>query len=73
MACASTSNIEEIPIAQNKILRYIVDAPWYVSSLTIYKDMRNSGKPHHQTKTQEKLAKGSYLTNLILAYEYNYS
>jgi hypothetical protein len=33
--CASKSNISIIQITQSKILRMIVDAPWYVSNATI--------------------------------------
>jgi hypothetical protein len=36
---ASKSNISIIQRSQSKILRMIVDAPWYVSSATLHADL----------------------------------
>jgi len=36
--CACKSNIAVIQISQSKILRAIVDAPWYVTNDMIHKD-----------------------------------
>ena len=38
--CASRSNIEIIQRSQSKILRAIVDAPWYVSNQTLHTDLK---------------------------------
>jgi hypothetical protein len=37
--CASKSNISIIQRSQPKILRMIVDAPWYVSNATVHADL----------------------------------
>jgi hypothetical protein len=37
--CASKSNISIIQRSQSKILRIIVDAPWYVSNVTLHADL----------------------------------
>jgi hypothetical protein len=37
--CASKSNISIIQRSQSKILRIIVDAPWYVSKGTLHADL----------------------------------
>jgi hypothetical protein len=37
--CASISNISMIQRSQSKILRMIVDAPWYVSNATLHADL----------------------------------
>jgi hypothetical protein len=37
--CASKSNISIIQRSQSKILRMIVDAPWYVSNATLHADL----------------------------------
>jgi hypothetical protein len=37
--CASKSNISIIQRSQSRILRMIVDAPWYVSSATLHADL----------------------------------
>jgi hypothetical protein len=37
--CASKTNIAIIQRAQSKILRSITNAPWYVSNLTLHKDL----------------------------------
>jgi hypothetical protein len=38
--CASKTNIAIIQRAQSKILRFITNAPWYVSNLTLHKDLK---------------------------------
>lgn len=38
--CASESNIQIIQRFQNKVLRNIVDAPWYIRGSDIHKDLR---------------------------------
>jgi hypothetical protein len=38
--CASKSNIELIQRTQSKILRFIVNAPWYVSNHTMHTDLK---------------------------------
>jgi predicted component of type VI protein secretion system len=38
--CAATSNINKIQIFQNKVLRGIVDAPWYYRNDHLHKDLR---------------------------------
>jgi hypothetical protein len=38
--CASKTNIAIIQTAQSKILRSITNAPWYVSNLTLHKDLK---------------------------------
>jgi hypothetical protein len=42
--CASKSNISIIQRSQSKILRMVVDAPWYVSNATLYADLGISTK-----------------------------
>jgi hypothetical protein len=37
--CASKSNISIIQRGQSKILRMILDAPWYVSNATLHADL----------------------------------
>jgi hypothetical protein len=37
--CASKSNISIIQRNQSKILRMIVDAPWYISNATLHADL----------------------------------
>jgi hypothetical protein len=37
--CASKSNISIIQRCQSKILRMIVDVPWYVSNATLHADL----------------------------------
>jgi hypothetical protein len=37
--CANKSNTSIIQRSQSKILRMIVDAPWYVSNATLYADL----------------------------------
>jgi hypothetical protein len=37
--CASTSNISIIQRSQSKILRMLVNAPWYVSNATLHADL----------------------------------
>jgi hypothetical protein len=37
--CASKSSISIIQRSQSKILRRIVDAPWYVSNATLHADL----------------------------------
>jgi hypothetical protein len=37
--CASKSNISIIQRSQSKILRMIVDAPWYVYNATLHADL----------------------------------
>jgi hypothetical protein len=38
--CASETNIAIIQRAQSKILRPLKNAPWYVSNLTLHKDLK---------------------------------
>lgn len=38
--CASDSNIKRIQTFQNKVLRNIVNAPWYVRNLDLHRDLR---------------------------------
>jgi hypothetical protein len=38
--CASKSNQAVLRKAQSKILRMITNAPWYVSNLTLYEDLK---------------------------------
>jgi hypothetical protein len=38
--CASKTNIAIIQRAQSKILHSIANAPWYVSNLTLHKDLK---------------------------------
>jgi len=50
---ASNSNIEILQRFQNKILRIIVDAPWYVTNDTLHQDLnvpyvRDKIKKHSQ-------------------------
>jgi hypothetical protein len=40
--CAATSNIDKIQIFQNKVLRGIVDAPWYYSNDHLHRDLKIS-------------------------------
>lgn len=59
--CASKSNISVIQRAQSKILRAMVDAPWYVSNHMLHQDLRiptvqevikeRSQKHHQKIKT----------------------
>jgi hypothetical protein len=37
--CASKSNISIIQRSQSKILRMMIDAPWYVSNATLHADL----------------------------------
>jgi hypothetical protein len=37
--CASESNIQEIQRYQNKVLKYIVNAPWYVLNSDLHRDL----------------------------------
>jgi hypothetical protein len=37
--CASKSNLSVIQKSQSKILKMIVDAPWYVSNATLHADL----------------------------------
>jgi hypothetical protein len=39
LGCASKSSISVIQRSQSKILRMIVDAPWYVSNTTLHADL----------------------------------
>jgi hypothetical protein len=39
-ATASTSNIEALERFQSKVLRMIVDAPWYVPNTVIQRDLQ---------------------------------
>lgn len=38
-ACASTSNTKIAQCTQNKIIRAIVDAPWYVTNEITHRDL----------------------------------
>jgi hypothetical protein len=61
--CARKSNTSVIQRSQSKILRMIVDAPWYVSNATLHADLgissvqdviqQRSNKHHNKTKTHE--------------------
>jgi hypothetical protein len=61
--CASKSSISIIQTSQSKILRMIVDAPWYVSNATLYADLgisyvqvdihQKCNKHHTTLKTHE--------------------
>lgn len=51
--CAKTSNINIIQRCQNKTLRTITDAPWYVNNETIHKDL-NIKYVHEQIKKYAK-------------------
>jgi hypothetical protein len=46
---ASTSNIEILQRFQNKVLRAIVNAPWYVPNRALYTDL---GIPQYEKKFQ---------------------
>jgi hypothetical protein len=37
--CASESNIQVIQRYQNKVLKYIVNAPWYVRNSDLHRDL----------------------------------
>ena len=37
---AAKSNINYVQVVQNRVLRIITDAPWYVSNETLHKDLR---------------------------------
>jgi hypothetical protein len=62
--CASKSNISIIQRSQSKILRMIVDAPWYVSIATLHGDLdisyvqddihQKCNKHHTRLETHEK-------------------
>jgi hypothetical protein len=61
--CASKCNTSIIQRSQSKILRMIVDAPWYVSNATLRADLgissvqdviqQRSNKHHNKIKTHE--------------------
>jgi hypothetical protein len=61
--CASKSNTSIIQRSQSKILRIIIDAPWYVSNATLYADLgiysvqdviqQRSNKHHNKIKNHE--------------------
>jgi hypothetical protein len=61
--CASKSNTSTIQRSQSKILRMIVDAPWYVSNATLHVDLgissvqdviqQKSNKHHNKIKSHE--------------------
>jgi hypothetical protein len=38
--CAATSNIDKAQIFQNKVLRGIVDAPWYYRNDHLHRDLK---------------------------------
>jgi hypothetical protein len=38
--CAATSNINKMQIIQNKVLRGIVDAPWYYRNNHLHRDLK---------------------------------
>jgi hypothetical protein len=38
--CAATNNINKIQVFQNKVLRGIVDAPWYYGNDNIHRDLK---------------------------------
>jgi hypothetical protein len=38
--CAATSNINKIQVFQNKVLRGIVDAPWYYRNDHLHRDLK---------------------------------
>jgi hypothetical protein len=63
LGCARKSNTSVIQRSQSKILRMIVDAPWYVSNATLLADLgispiqdviqQRSNKHHNKIKTHE--------------------
>ena len=52
--CASKSNIEIIQRYQSKLLRTMINAPWYVSNHTLHTDLRI---PYVRTVFQERITK----------------
>jgi hypothetical protein len=53
-SCVSKSNISISQRSQSKILRMIVDAPWYVSNATLHADL---GIPYVQDVIHQKCNK----------------
>jgi hypothetical protein len=61
--CARKSNTSIIQRSRSKILRMIIDAPWYVSNVTLHADLgissvkdviqQRSNKHHNIIRTQE--------------------
>ena len=52
--CASNSNIEIIQRYQSKLLRTIINAPWYVTNHTLHSDLQI---PYVRDVFQERIAK----------------
>jgi hypothetical protein len=62
--CASKSNIAITQQCQSKILRAIVDAPWYVTNAIIHNDL---GIPpiHHDKSSKHRAKLQSHLNPLL--------
>lgn len=72
--CAAVTNVNKIQVIQNKALRMITGAPWFVSNLQLHKDLKiPSIRRYMKAKTIKTLLKAENHENHLIrqAVQYN--